>query len=58
MSKIGFKLGAGKTGFSKGDTQVNCRVITAQQVRVTRIVLRKDEDVRNSQVKGYKYLLP
>ncbi len=57
MAKTGFKLSAARYSVSGGDTH-HGRVISPTQIKVTRIVLRRDEDVRNSQIKGYKYLLP
>lgn len=57
MSKIGFKLNAARFSILRGEAH-SSRVVSLSQAKVTRIVLRKDEEVRNSQVKGYKYLLP
>lgn len=59
MSKIGFKLSA--------NTDDKCHAIrcTHNSVSISqiyqsvyKIVIRNDKDVKNSQVKGYKYLIP
>nr|WP_171046928.1 hypothetical protein [Pedobacter ureilyticus] len=58
MSKIGFKLST-----YKPDTSIRqagyCIRVQKPSFRVDlKIVLRKDEEVKNSQVRGYKYLVP
>ena len=58
MSKIGFKLSACNRNTNK-DTHVYVKPASTYYSRwETRIILRKDDEVRKSQIKGYKYLAP
>lgn len=58
MSKIGFKLSASNQCSAIRDTHTNVRRYTSASSLIKRIVLRKDDDVKRSQIKGYRYLVP
>lgn len=59
MGKIGFKLSTDNFCAPAKITQLCAKPYSSNYYKfTTRIVLRKDDDVKRSQVKGYKYLVP
>ncbi|RZK67661.1 MAG: hypothetical protein EOO95_02275 [Pedobacter sp.] len=59
MSKIGFILSADKLSCTNKNAQRYVKPASSPYKGwAFRIILRKDEEVKNRQIKGYKYLIP